>query len=219
MLKLLVALYGLRQSAYEWYKLLSKTFLLLGLLHCEANHAVFIGQWETPPHSSIIMPSSGEPLTLIVLIHIDDGLAVSNLLPLYQWFVAKMLKKTDFVCLGAVVNSRYLGLHIICDRSNKTIKISQFDLICDLLDNWGIKDCKPANIPLSHNLHKLPPCSPNTCNNIPDQDITILHQHLVGSITYLAICTQPDLAYAAMSLGQYNVFATQLHLVAAKGVL
>ena len=30
---LLVALYGLKQSAYEWYKLLSSTFATLGLLH------------------------------------------------------------------------------------------------------------------------------------------------------------------------------------------
>jgi Reverse transcriptase (RNA-dependent DNA polymerase) len=42
MLKLLVALYGLKQSAYEWYKLLSTLFSSLGLLCCEADHTVFI---------------------------------------------------------------------------------------------------------------------------------------------------------------------------------
>jgi hypothetical protein len=41
-LKLLVALYGLKQSAYEWYKLLSTIFASLGLLCCKADHAVFI---------------------------------------------------------------------------------------------------------------------------------------------------------------------------------
>jgi Reverse transcriptase (RNA-dependent DNA polymerase) len=41
--KLLVTLYGLKQSAYKWYKLLSKIFSSLGLLHCEADHTIFIG--------------------------------------------------------------------------------------------------------------------------------------------------------------------------------
>jgi hypothetical protein len=130
-----------------------------------------------------------------------------------------MSKKIDFICLGAIVNSRYLSQHIICDCLNKTIKISQSDLISDLLEDWGITNCKPANVPLSHNLSKLPPCSPNVCSEIPDQDITVLYQHLVRSITYLAICTHPDIAYAAMTLGQHNASLTRVHLMTAKGVL
>ena len=218
-LKLLVALYGLKQSAYEWYKLLSSIFHSLGLIRCEADHAVFVGRWTTPPHPSISPLPSNQPLILIIPIHVDDGLAASNSLPLYKWFVEEMSSKIDYVCLGAVVDTRYLGQHIIRDRPNKTITISQSDLISDLLEDWGLKDCKPANVPLSHNLHNLPPCSPNACPEIPDDDITVSYQRLVGSITYLAICTRPDLAYAAMSLGQYNAFPTRAHLVAAKGVL
>jgi hypothetical protein len=127
--------------------------------------------------------------------------------------------KIEFVCLGVVIHSQYLGQLISCDCSNKVIKILQSDLFCNLLDNLGIKDCKPALVPFSHYLHIPPPCLPNTCSNIPEQDITILYQCLVRSITYLTICTHPDLAYAAMSLGQYNASPTHSHLVAAKGVL
>jgi hypothetical protein len=172
-----------------------------------------------PPHSLVTMLSSGLPLTLIIPIYVDDGLAISNSLPLYHWFTTEMSKKIDFVCLGAIVNSRYLGQHIIHDCLNRTIKISQSDLIGDLLEDWGVTNCKPANIPLSHNLSKLPPCSPNKCSEILDQDITVSYQRLVGSITYLAICTRPDIAYAAMTLGQHNASLTRVHLVAAKGVL
>jgi hypothetical protein len=218
-LKLLVALYGLKQSAFEWYKLLSRLFGTLGLLRCEADHAVFIGRWTMPPHPSIPVLPSNEPLTLIVPIHVDDGLAICNSLPLYEWFVAEISKHIDFVCLGTVKNTRYLGQRIIRDRANKTIKISQSDLIVDLLEDWNMMDCKHSNIPLSHNPNNLPPCAPNACSNIPDYDITISYQRLVGSITYLAICTRPDLAYAAMSLGQFNASPTRAHLVAAKGVL
>jgi hypothetical protein len=218
-LRLLVALYGLKQSAYEWYKLLSTTLATLGLLRCEADHAVFIGRWTTPPHPTIPMPTSGAPLFLIIPIHVDDGLAVSNSLPLYQWFTLEISKTIELVCLGPVVNTRYLGQRLIRDRSNKTIRISQSDLIVGLLEEWGLTDCKSSVIPLQHNPSNLPPCSPNACNDIPDDKIVITYQRLVGSLTYLAICTRPDIAYAAMALGQFNSSPTRAHLSCVKTVL
>ena len=218
-LRLLVALYGLKQASYEWYKLLSSLLGALGLLRCEADHAVFVGRWTTPPHPSIPLPPSGEPLFLIIPIHVDDGLAVSNSLPLYRWFVSEISKSIEFVCLGPVINTRYLGQRVVRDRSNKTIRLSQSDLILSLLEDWGLTDCKTSTTPLQHNPSKLPPCSPNACNDIPDDKITLSYQRLVGSLTYLAICTRPDIAYTAMALGQFNATPTRTHLTCAKGVL
>ena len=60
---------------------------------------------------------------------------------------------------------------------------------------------------------------PNALPEIADDDIKPLFQKLVGSLIYLAICTRPDISYAAMSLGQYNANPSRSHLVAAKRVL
>jgi Reverse transcriptase (RNA-dependent DNA polymerase) len=218
-LRLLVALYGLKQSAYEWYTLLTTIFFDLGLFRCEADHAVFIGRWSTPPDPTITMPESGEPLIIIIPIHVDDGLVICNSLPLHAWFVREMSKKVDFVCLGPVTNTRYLGQRVVRDRSLRTIHVSQSDLVANLLEDWGMLECKTLPVPLSHNLSNLPPCSPNACPDISDADITVAYQRLVGSLTYLAICTRPDLAYTAMALGQHNASPTRAHLVVAKGVL
>ena len=218
-LRLLVALYGLKQSSHEWYKLLSSLLASLGFIRCEADHAVFIGRWTTPPHPSVPLPPSGGPLFLIIPIHVDDGLAISNSLHLYNWFVAEITKSIEFVCCGPVINTRYLGQRIVRDRANKTITLSQTDLILSLLEEWGLQDSKTLNVPLQHNPNSLPPCSPNACKDIPDDKILISYQRLVGSITYLAICTRPDIAYAAMALGQFNASPTRTHLACAKGVL
>ena len=218
-LRLLVALYGLKQSAYEWYTLLTTVFSELGLFRCEADHAVFIGRWSSPPDPTVTMPESGAPLVLIIPIHVDDGLAVCNSISLYAWFVQEISKKIDFVCLGSVTNARYLGQRIIRNRACRTIHVSQSDLVTNLLEEWGMTTCKTASVPLPHNLNNLPPCSPNACPDIPDPDITVAYQRLVGSLTYLAVCTRPDLAYAAMALGQYNASPSRAHLVVAKGVL
>ena len=218
-LRLLVALYGLKQSAYEWYTLLLSIFSDLGLFRCEADHAVFIGRWSSSLDPTVTMPDSGQPLILIVPIHVDDGLAISNSTSLYTWFVREVSKKVDFVCMGSVINTRYLGQRIVRDRQHKTIRLSQSDLVTNLLEDWGMLDCKPAPTPLPHNPNNPPPCSPNACPDVSDADITVAFQRLVGSFTYLAICTRPDIAYAAMALGQYNASPTRAHLVIAKGVL
>jgi hypothetical protein len=118
---LLVALYGLKQSSYEWHKLLSSTLATLGLIRCEADHAVFIGSWTIPPHVSIPPLPSGNPLFLIVPVHVDDGLAVLNSLSHYTWFISEISRSIEIVCLGPVINTRYLGQQIIHDRPNKTI--------------------------------------------------------------------------------------------------
>jgi hypothetical protein len=165
------------------------------------------------------MPASNEPLILIIPIHVDDGLAICNSQLLYMWFVQEISKMIDFVCLGPIMNSRYLGQRIVHDRPSRTICVSQFDLVTNLLKDWSMTECKTSLVPISHNLSNLPPCSPNACLDISDADITVAHQCLVGSLTYLAICTCPDLAYAAMALGQFNASPTQAHLVVVKGVL
>ena len=204
-LHLLVTLYGLKQSSHEWYKLLSTTLAKLGLFRCEADHAVFMGRWTVPPHPSIPTLPSADSLFLLIPIHVDDGLVITNSLPLYDWFVKEISTTIDFVCLGPVLNTRYLGQRIIRNRSNRTLQLSQSDLVMALLEDWGMTDCKISTIPLHHNPSNLPQPSPNACLDIPDDKILPLYQRLVGTITYLAICTRPDLAYAAMALGQFTV--------------
>jgi hypothetical protein len=61
--------------------------------------------------------------------------------------------------------------------------------------------------------------SPTALPDVSDDDVKLLFQRLVGSLIYLAICTRPDIAYAAMALGQFISAPTRGHLVAAKHVL
>jgi len=216
-LRLLVAIYGLRQSAYEFYTFLLKLLIRLGLNRSELDHAVFIGHWTLPPLPSIPMPSNGKPLFLIVPVHVDDGLAVTNSIPLYNWFIDQLTPDLEVVDMGPV--AMYLGNRITRDRAARKLWISQKPLLVELLQNWNMLDCTPSSTPLSQPLHKLPSPPPNSIPDIRDDEITINYQRLIGSLTYLAICTRPDIAYAAMALGQFNANPTRAHLLAAKGVL
>ncbi|GLB40624.1 hypothetical protein LshimejAT787_0804950 [Lyophyllum shimeji] len=89
-LRLLRALYGLWQSIYEFYMLLWKVLVSLGLTHCKVDHGVFFGRWTSRPHANISMPADGTDLILIIPVHVDDGLAATNSIPLYTWFFTKL---------------------------------------------------------------------------------------------------------------------------------
>ena len=215
-LRVLVALYGLRQSAYEFYMLLLRCFTSLGFHRCEVDHAVFVGTWNTPPHPSIPSLSSDAPLFAIIPCHVDDSLIVCNSLPLYSWIISELQKSIEIIDMGPA--SLYLGNRITRDCPRRKIWLSQRSYCVDLLRTWNLSNCTHAATPMSTKLCFVDP-TPNALPDIKDDDIKPLYQHLVGSLIYLAICMRPDISYAVMSLDQFNSNPTRAHLVAGKCVL
>ena len=215
-LRILVALYGLRQSAYEFYILLMSLLLDFGMVRCEVDHGVFIGIWVSPPDSSITMPASG-PLVLYVPLHVDDGLAITNSSSLYAWFLKVLSQRLHIVDLGPC--SKFLSILIIRDRPNRKIWLSSHVYVSELLDEWNLASCKPASTPFPSGVSPLPSAPQNSLPDLSDADLVPRYQRLVGCLLYLAIATRPDISYYAMWLGQFNASPTRAHFLAAKHVL
>ena len=215
-LRILVALYGLRQSAYEFYMLLLRCFTSLGMHRCEVDHAVFVGTWSSPPDPSIPSLPDNAPLFALIPVHVDDGLIVCNSLPLYSWIISELQKTIEIIDMGPA--SLYLGNRIIRDRPRRKLWLSQRSYCIELLRVWNLSNCTHASTPMANKPHLLEP-APNALPHVKDDDIKPLFQRLVGSLIYLAVCTRPDISYAAMALGQFNANPTRTHLVAAKRVL
>lgn len=211
------AIYGLRQSAYEFYVLIWSILVHIGLQCCEVDYAVFYRRWTSPPHASITMPEDGSDLILIVPVHVDDGLVATNSLPLYQWFLSELNKEIEVIDQGPV--QLYLGMHISRNRSKRKLWISQKAYIIELLKTWNLTDATERPVPLRQKLHDLPPAPANTLPEIRDDDLTVSYQRLVGSLIYLAVMSRPNIAYVAMALGKYNSKPTRTYMLAAKGVL
>ena len=213
----LQAIYGLRQFSHEFYSLLCKVLEGIGLMHCEVDHVLFYGCWSTSPDLLIPMPSDGGNLVIFMPVHVDDGLVATNSLPLYIWVLHEMNKQIEVNDLGAA--SLYLGIWIDRDHPNRRLWLSQKHVITDLLTTYNLLDVHPSPVPLCHKLHDLPDAPLNSLPDIADNNVKVHYQHLVGSLLYLALCTRPDIAYAAMALGQFNANPSRAHLLAAKGVL
>jgi hypothetical protein len=63
-LHILVALYGLHQSACKFYVLIMSLLLEFGMVRCKIYYGVFFDKWVSPPDPLIVMPSDGSPLVL-----------------------------------------------------------------------------------------------------------------------------------------------------------
>ena len=201
-LRILVALYGLCQSAYEFYMLIMSLLLDLGLVRCEVDHGIFIGVWSSPPDLSIPMPTSG-PLVLYVPLHVDDGLAITNSVALYAWFLKTLSQRLHIIDLGEC--SKFLSILILRDRVHRKLWLSSHLYVADFLDEWNLSSCKPAPTPFPSTLSSLSSAPSNSIPDVSDGDLVTSYQRLVGCLLYLAIATRPDLSYYAMWLDRKSV--------------
>jgi hypothetical protein len=106
--------------------------LELGMIHCEVDHGVFFGQWVSPPDSSVLMPLDGSPLILYIPLHVDDGLAITNSSPLYQWFIQTLKRWLLIINMGPC--RKFLNLLLICDCANHRAWLSSHVYIAELLE-------------------------------------------------------------------------------------
>ena len=216
-LRILVALYGLRQSAYEFYILILSLLIEFGMVRCEVDHGIFYGEWTSSPDPSVPMPSDGSPLVLYILLHVDDGLAITNSVLLYTWFLSVLAKRLHIVDLGPC--AKFLNVLIIRDRPRRRLWFSPRLYISELLEEWNMASCRSATTPFPSTLPDLSSAPRNSLPDISDADLLPQYQRLVGCLLYLAITTRPDIAYYAMWLGQYNARPTRAHFLVAKHVL
>ena len=163
------------------------------------------------------MPSNGDDLVIFIPVHVDDGLVVTNSLSLYHWILMEMNKQIEVVDQGVVF--LYLSIRITRDHLKCKLWLSQHPFIVDLLTSHNLMNAHSSPIPLQHLLHDLPPVSAGSLPDVPDDDMKVHFQHLVGSLLYLTICTCPDISYAAMGLRQFNSSPTRSHPLVAKSVL
>ena len=106
----------------------------------------------------------------------------------------------------------FLGMSIVRDRDNRTIKLAQERLTSDLLSKYSMLEAKALSTPLSPSI-KL------TKEGEPLDRETYGYSQLVGSLMYLSVCTRPDIAQAVGALARYMAQPTAAHWQAGKGVM
>ena len=83
----------------------------------------------------------------------------------------------------------------------------------DILQRFGMQNCKSMSVPMTTNLTKLRDLASSSQN----VDST-LYRQLIGSLMYL-VHTRPDICYTVNALSQFMSDLKHIHLIAAKHVL
>lgn len=147
---------------------------------------------------------------MLIVVYVDDILIMSRNLEEIKRFGADLNKKFAIKDLGDV--KRCLGIDF--ERNENGIMLTQKTYIREILQRFGMEECKPSSTPLDAGA-KLTTTDPWAAADGAKPP----YRELVGALLYLSVATRPDIAHAASSLSQFNENFGKVHWIAAKRVL
>ena len=97
---------------------------------------------------------------------------------------------------------------------DRSIHLDQQSYASQILEEFGMANCKPSRMPISPSIQLSDDSSPRL-----RRDEHKLFWRLIGQLIFLITATRPDISFAVNQLSQFLVEPRQVHLVAAKHVL
>lgn len=189
------ALYGLKQAARAWHAKLLSELTRLGFAASDADPCMFY--------------RGADVERVYLLIYVDDGIIIGRQKEV-QAALADIAGAFDIKDVGEV--SYFLGLQLRRNRAQGQIWLGQPKYARDMLQRFGMSDCKPVVTPLEANTHL-------GCSDGEPVESDIPYAELVGSLLYLTVNTRPDLAFSAGVLSRFVAAPSDVHWKAAKRVL
>ena len=178
--RLLKAIYGLKQAGRIWYQTLSDELIARGMKRLNTDECIF-------------MVRRGSSL-LIMLIYVDDITIICNnpaLRDEYKGFLnARFLMKD----LGAT--KKLLGIEFDGATADGCVVLHQSEYIRTILRRFGMDGAKIQHTPMIAG-QKLMEAKPGE-----ERADVGLYQSMLGSAMYAMVATRPDLAYALSTLAR-----------------
>jgi hypothetical protein len=174
--KLTKTLYGLKQSAREWHKMMDKILTDLGLVKSLKDRCVYVQK-------------SGD---LIVFVYVDD-IGVLGEKKQVELLKENLQKKLDLRDLKSMTN--FLGMRVT--QSDTSIALDQSKAIQDIIVEFKYQNANPRAAPLMLN------CDDKTETSQKDFDKE-RYQSAVGKLMYISTCTRPDICHACSVVSQFN---------------
>jgi transposase InsO family protein len=198
LLKLRKSLYGLKQAGRQWHKKLREKLHQMGFKCLQSDRSCFI--------------YSDGAVRIILPIYVDDGVIASKndadidrvIAELGSAFRVKDLGPTEWL----------LGIKVQRDSKTGDISISQRQYAVNMLEQYGMADCKPVSTPMLPGLTLTKEMGAKSEEE--SKLIKGTYISAVGSLMYLAIQTRPDISYTVGVLARFNSNPGEEHNKALK---
>jgi len=177
--KLKKSLYGLHQSAKNWFDILERNLLSLGLKRCVTEPCVYFG----------------EGFDLFLISYVDD-LGIFGT----KDKVRELKRKLEGLMRVSDKGEMSLFLSYQITRRGDEIKIDQSNFAAKVLKAFGQDNCRGLSTPL--------PVKLDPSNDLIPFDKT-KYRKAIGSLLYMSTGTRPDLAFAVSRQSQFCHVATE----------
>jgi hypothetical protein len=187
------ALYGLKQAPRAWQQKLHSELSDMGFKQAECDPSLWILRQQ-------------EQVTYIG-VYVDDMVVIGKVVDGVKKEICTRFDARD---LGDA--HKFVGLEIIRDRVNRTLKITQQGYTQEILATYGMSDATAKTVPMNAGTKLSKEGTALDTARYP-------YAGLVGSLLYLSICTRPDIAQAVGALARHMAAPTLEQWIAAKHVL
>ena len=180
------SLYGLKQSARCWNATLDGYLKSCDYRQSSADECIYI---------KTVKEDDGKISFVILGVYVDDIIPISNNTEMLLSEKQNICNQYEMVDNGEI--SYCLGLSIKRDRVNKVLTISQPNYVEDVLVKFGMQNCRPVATPLEPGVKYYKTTEDDELCDVQT------YQQAIGSLTYAAICTRPDISAAVGVLSQF----------------
>ena len=206
-LKILKAVYGLKQSPRNWNQELHKLLTSLKFQQSQVDHCLY--SLKVP---RVVKGKTTGTSVVYLTVYVDD-VALFGDSELIKWVVSKVAQTYAITDQGELRDILGVEIH----RKGSSILINQERFIQKILKTFSMDTCNPTKLPCTSEM-KLTKDMEAKTEEEKKQMATIPYRSLVGSILYLQL-TRPDIAYAVKELSRFLINPGPKMWAAAKNVL
>ena len=194
-LRLNKALYGLKEASKIWNKTWNDAMLSLGFGKLKIEECFYFLK-----HNGCMV---------WVLLYVDDVLVMGLSVEVVEH--AKKLMKSAFEMTDLGIAKSFLGVEFIFGEHGVALRQSFF--IRQILDSFGMLECKPANTPLV--------VASKTAKDRPSEAKKGIERYreAIGALLYISTRTRPDIAAAVGILSRHCESPSQENWIAVKRVM
>ena len=200
--KLQKSIYGLKQAARCWNTEIDTFLQSTGYTKCSSDGCIYIKSHKQ---------ENGQMDFVILSLWVDDILLFSSNMSMMQEEKKQLHERFVVIDQGEV--HYVLGMLVKRDRDQRTMTINQENFLKSILKRYGMEDSKPVSTPMEPGKKFQKLSETETPVEVK------LYQQMIGSLTYVATATRPDIAAAVNILSKYMANPGKEHMEGVKRIL